>query len=101
MSTELENELRHLKYEATRLAQHIDSITQKLQDSITQKRKQSADVAVWLNKTQAARYIGVSSRTIRRLEQKGKLSFTPKGRIHIRDIDNYYRSRNKAPHPSP
>lgn len=46
---------------------------------------------VWMNKTQAGEYLGVTSRTILRYESAGKLVFNHSGRIHRSELDDYMR----------
>lgn len=101
MSAELQQELLNLKYDAEQLTRRIDKVTNKLQQNLQGQQQAQKDAPVWLNKSQAARYMGMSARTVRRLELKGKLTFTAAGHIHIQDLDRYFKSQPKAVKPSP
>lgn len=64
------------------------------------ERKKLEDIAradmVWMNKTQAGKYLGVSSRTILRYEKDGKLGFNGSGRIHRCELDSFMRDHKSS-----
>lgn len=61
-----------------------------LKEMIAEKNRkdQASKSGDSLNKTQAAKYLGVSTRTIHRWEAGGRIMFDATGRIHRRKLDN-------------
>ena len=64
----------------------------ELRDEVEQYRQQQqvrSLTPVWMNKSQLARYVGLTYRTVRRYELAGKLCFNGSGRIHRNEADRF------------
>lgn len=46
----------------------------------------------WMNQTQAAAYMGYTTRTVRNLTRDGKLHFNASGKIKKSDVDAFLKS---------
>ncbi len=89
----MQEQIQRLHRAAITLAKEAAQLRDMLDE---QKQRTDAHkvTPVWLNKTQAAKYAGVSTRTITRWESDGRIAFTT-GRIHRRDLDTFLMNNKK------
>ena len=86
----LMHEFKNWEYNAKRGVRRIETLLGDVAE-----RKKVEEIArtdmVWMNKTQAGKYLGVTPRTILRYEKDGKLGFNGSGRIHRSELDSFMR----------
>ena len=88
----MQEQVQRLRRAALTLAKEASHLQEMYEE---QRRNDVKKVTpVWLNKSQAAKYAGVTPRTIRRWESDGRIAFTT-GRIHRRDLDTFLMNNKK------